>query len=160
MKILQWSVVICLVSYNLSLILFSQDYLKTQKLCLCHNTMAKHEKIISSLLKLQPRSQQNNEDNLNMLIQYFHYCKSCFDKHLWFPYDRFLEVQLWDQRMWMFLNSRCYTRVLPREAVLADTAPTPHGRKCSAATPSLPLSTHVYLHLCSSFEEHLGGSWS
>ena len=76
MKILQWSVVICLVSYNLSLILFSQDYLKTQKLCLCHNTMAKHEKIISSLLKLQPRSQQNNEDNLNMLIQYFHYCKS------------------------------------------------------------------------------------
>ena len=64
MKILQWSVVICSVSYNLSLILFSQDYLKTQKLCLCHNTMAKHEKVLSSLLKLQPRSQQNNEDSL------------------------------------------------------------------------------------------------
>ena len=58
----------------------------------------------------------------------------------------------------MFLNSRCNTRVLPREAVLADTAPTPHAGKCSAATPSLPLNTNIYLHLCFSFEEHLGDS--
>lgn len=58
----------------------------------------------------------------------------------------------------MFLNSRCNTRVLSREAVPADMAPTPHGRKCSATTPSLALKAHIHLHLCCSFEEHLGES--
>ena len=58
----------------------------------------------------------------------------------------------------MILNSRCNARVLSREAVPADMAPTPHGRKCLAATPSLALNTHIHLHLCLSFEEHLGES--
>lgn len=40
---LHWTVVISVYSLNnLSLILLSQDCLKTEELCLCHNTMAKH----------------------------------------------------------------------------------------------------------------------
>ena len=62
---LHWTVVISVYSLNnLSLILLSQDCLKTEELCLCHNTMAKHEKVLSFLVKLQPRSKQNNEDSL------------------------------------------------------------------------------------------------